>query len=123
MVPVVQRMAAHTNNSSPLHPWNRPVEGPARPPTERQIALAKYLSTINLSSTDTFEFALKTLPRPKGKAIQVIYTTYDLPHPDAAPHDEAFDAQGNVWYSDFTTDPAFQHLDGKLWLNVIAETV
>ena len=103
MIQVVQRMATHTNNSSPSHPWTRPIEGPARPPTERQVTLAKYLSTINLSSTDTFEFPLKTLPRPKGKATQVVYTTYDLPRPDAAPHDTEFDAQGNVWYSDFTS--------------------
>jgi len=44
-----------------------------------------------------------TLPRPSGVDTQVIYTTYDLPRPDAAPHDEVFDADGNVWYSDFTT--------------------
>jgi streptogramin lyase len=103
MTEVIQRMATHTNNSSPLHPWTRPPEEPEAPPTARQIALAKYLSTINLSSVDTFEFALKTLPRPKGKGTDVIYTTYDLPRADAAPHDEAFDAQGNVWYSDFTS--------------------
>jgi streptogramin lyase len=103
MAEVVQRMANHTNNSSPLHPWTRPIEGPVGPPTARQIAAAKYLSTINLSSADTFQFALKTLPRPKGKATEVIYTTYDLPRADAAPHDEAFDAEGNVWYSDFTS--------------------
>jgi streptogramin lyase len=103
MLQVVQRMATHTNNSSPFHPWVRPIEGPARPPTERQITLAKYLSTINLSSVDTFEFPLKTLPRPKGKATQVIYTVYDLPRPDASPHDTAFDTQGNVWYSDFNS--------------------
>ena len=100
---VVQRMSTHTNNSSPTHPWTRPSEGPARPPNARQIALAKYIGTINLSSADTFEFPLKTLPRPKGKATEVIYTTYDLPRPDAAPHDAALDAQGNVWYSDFTS--------------------
>jgi virginiamycin B lyase len=100
MAPVVQRMAMHTNNSSPLHPWNRPPR-PASPPTERQIAAAKYFSTLNLSSTDTFEFPLKTMPRPKGKATEVIYTTYDLPRADAAPHDAAIDAHGNVWYSDF----------------------
>jgi streptogramin lyase len=102
MVPVVQRMATHTNNSSPLHPWTRPAK-PAIPPTARQIAAAKYFSTINLSSADTFEFSLKTLPRPKGKATEVIYTTYDLPRPDAAPHDAALDSQGNVWYSDFNS--------------------
>ena len=52
---------------------------------------------------DTFEFPLKTLPRPKGKATQVIYTVYELPRPDASPHDEVFDAQGNLWYSDFNS--------------------
>ncbi len=100
MAPVVQRMAMHTNNSSPLHPWTRPPR-PASPPTERQIAAAKYFSSVNLSSVDTFEFPLKTMPRPKGKATEVIYTTYDLPRADASPHDAALDAQGNVWYSDF----------------------
>jgi virginiamycin B lyase len=100
MVPIVQRMAMHTNNSSPMHPWMRPPK-PMSSPTERQIAAAKYFSTINLSSADTFDFPLKTMPRPKGKATQVIYTTYDLPRPDAAPHDVAVDAQGIVWYSDF----------------------
>ena len=102
MTQVVQRMAMHTNNSSPLHPWVRPPV-PIAPPTARQIATAKYISSINLSSVDTFPFPFKTLPRPKGKATQVIYTTYDLPRPDAAPHDTAVDAQGNVWYSDFTS--------------------
>jgi virginiamycin B lyase len=101
MAAVVQRMATHTNNSSPMHPWVRPSEGPARPPTGRQISLAKYLSANNLSSADTFAFPLKTMPRPKGKATEVIYTVYDLPRPDAAPHDTALDAQGNLWYSDF----------------------
>src|SRR5207248_4712422 len=92
-----------TNNSSSVHPWARPSEGPARPPTDRQMAVAKYLSSINLSSRDAFEFPLKTLPRPKGKGTQVIYTVYDLPRKDAAPHDAAIDAEGNVWYSDFTS--------------------
>ena len=103
MAQVVERMAMHTNNSSPLHPWMRPVENPLRPPTAGQMMLGKYLSSINLSAMDTFEFPLKTLPRPKGKATEVIYTVYDLPRPDASPHDEVFDAAGNVWYSDFNS--------------------
>jgi len=101
MAQVVQRMSMHTNNSSPLHPWMRPVASPPRP--AGATPFSKYLSSINLSAADTFEFPLKTLPRPKGKATQVIYTTYDLPRPDASPHDEVFDAQGNVWYSDFNS--------------------
>ncbi|PWT81359.1 MAG: hypothetical protein C5B57_10650 [Blastocatellia bacterium] len=103
MARVVQRMTRHTNNSSLMHPWMRPTEGPVVPPAPAQIALGKYLSSINLSAADAFEFPLQTLPRPKGKATQVIYTTYDLPRSDAAPHDEVFDAQGNVWYSDFNS--------------------
>ena len=100
---VVQRMAMHTNNSSPMHPWMRPAEGPPVLLAPAPSNFAKYLSSINLSATDTFEFPLKTLPRPKGKATQVIYTVYDLPRPDASPHDKVFDAQGNVWYSDFNS--------------------
>ena len=56
-----------------------------------------------MSERDTFEFPLKTLPRPKGKATQVIYTVYELPRPDASPHDTVFDRQGNLWYSDFNS--------------------
>ena len=102
MTQVIQRMTMHTNNSSLLHPWMRPVEFTVHPVSE-PTPFAKYLSSINLSSSDTFEFALKTLPRPKGKATQVIYTMYDLPRPDASPHDEVFDSEGNVWYSDFNS--------------------
>ena len=94
MAEVVQRMTLHTNNSSPMHPWFRPMEKPVGPPTGGQITAGRFLSSINLSATDTFEYQLKTLPRPKGKATQVIYTVYDLPRPDASPHDEVFDAQG-----------------------------
>jgi len=103
MAEVVQRMGMHTNNSSPTHPWMRPQEGPLRPPSAGQAALGKWLSSINLSSKDSFDFPLKTYSRPKGKATEVIYTVYELPRPDASPHDEAFDAQGNVWYSDFNS--------------------
>jgi streptogramin lyase len=102
MTEVVERMALHTNNSSPMHPWMRPVKHPVSPPAEA-TPFAKYLSSINLSAMDTFAFPLKTMPRPKGKATQVIYTMYDLPRPDASPHDEVLDAQGNVWYSDFNS--------------------
>jgi virginiamycin B lyase len=105
MTQVVRRMSMHTNNSSPIHPWMRPIpESHMRPPEVAQpTPFATYLSSINLSAMDRFEFPLKTLPRPKGKATQVIYTVYDLPRPDASPHDEVFDAQGNVWYSDFNS--------------------
>jgi len=108
---VAARMPRHTNNSSPMHPYYRPQEGPLPAITEPTTA-GRYLSSINLSATDTFQFPLKTLPRPKGKATQVIYTVYDLPRPDASPHDVAFDADGNAWYSDFNSQ-YFGKLDVK----------
>jgi streptogramin lyase/mono/diheme cytochrome c family protein len=108
---VAARMPRHTNNSSPMHPWYRPQEGPLPTITE-PTTLGRYLSSINLSATDSFQFPLKTLPRPKGKATQVIYTVYDLPRPDASPHDVAFDADGNAWYSDFNSQ-YFGKLDVK----------
>lgn len=103
MTSVIQRMAMHSNNSSPIHPWMREIGLPSAPPPSAPSAQATYLSSINLSSKDTFDFPLKSLPRPTGKATQVIYTVYDLPRPDASPHDEVFDAQGNLWYSDFNS--------------------
>mgnify|MGYP003693560649 CR=1 FL=1 len=42
----------------------------------------------------------------------MIYTVYDLPRPDASPHDVAFDADGNAWYSDFNSQ-YFGKLDVK----------
>lgn len=102
---VVQRMNLHTNNSTLKHPWsdeNMAVQM-AKPPSESHISLGKYIASINLSDREVWPFELKTLPRPRGPDTQVIYTTYDLARPDAAPHDIAFDADGNVWYSDFTT--------------------
>lgn len=61
---------------------------------------AEYLSTINLSATDKWAFPLKTLPRPKGRATHVVVTEYELPKPDAVPHDVAVDPNGAVWYAD-----------------------
>jgi streptogramin lyase len=103
MTSVIQRMSRHSNNSSPLHPWMRELDRPLPPPPTVPSTLATYLSSINLSSKDAFDFPMKTRPRPKGKATQVIYTVYDLPRPDASPHDEVFDGQGNLWYSDFNS--------------------
>lgn len=63
--------------------------------------LAKYLASVNLSSRASHDFELKTLPRPKGADTKVIITEYDLPRPDAEPHDAAPDKSGAIWYQDF----------------------
>lgn len=63
--------------------------------------LADYLATVNLSGgRTTWPFALKTLPRPKGKATRVIITQYDFPRKDTVAHDLDLDSQGIVWYTD-----------------------
>jgi virginiamycin B lyase len=102
MAKVLQRMSAHATNASPRHPYYLQTAAAImqRPPTKEQIALAEYLSSINLGSGER-KYPLKTLPRPKGKATQVIYTTYHLARDDAAPHDTELDREGNIWYMDF----------------------
>src|SRR5437879_3721322 len=50
MAQVVQRMTMHTNNSSILHPWMRPIARTAGPPAAGQVTFGKYLSSINLST-------------------------------------------------------------------------
>jgi virginiamycin B lyase len=105
MAKVVQRMGLHTNNASVQHPWfdTDALQKLAMPPSKSEASLGAYIASINLSDRAVWPFELKTLPRPKGEDTQVIMTTYDLPRPDAAPHDEVFDADGNVWYSDFNS--------------------
>ena len=101
---VFQRMGSYSPGSIPTHPQpllpgprgNRaPISGPAAK------AAAAYLAGVNLSNAESWEFPLKTLPRPKGRATKVIVTEYDLPRKEALPHDVVVDADGHVWYSDF----------------------
>ncbi len=105
MVQTVQRMSTYANQSTPLHPQKRlttrdtDVVGEDRARVQRQQA--EWLSTINLSQSSTWEYSLKTHPRPKGKATRVIITEYDLPRPTIEPHDVIVDKEGIAWYSNF----------------------
>lgn len=106
---VIQRMSTYSQGSTPLRPQKRPVAGngggdmeaPRAGANDRLAKQAQYASTINLSSVSKWEYPLKTLPRPKGKATRVIITEYDLPRPEALPHDAMVDSEGMVWYGDF----------------------
>ncbi len=69
-------------------------EGRGRPSPE-------WLASINLSAVSNWEYPLKTLPRPKGRATRVILTEYELPRQDSMPHDAIVDKEGTVWYGDF----------------------
>jgi virginiamycin B lyase len=112
---VIQRMSLYSQGSTPAHP--QLLAGGARRPaseetTKRLQPVAEWLATTNLSSTERWEYSLKTLPRPKAKATRVIVTEYDLPRKVAQPHDVIVDSGGTVWYSDFA-DEFLGKLDPK----------
>jgi len=102
---VIERMGTYANGAFPPHPQKRQAErllelhGEARERAQRQQA--EFLSTINLSSHATWNYPLRTLPRPSGRGTRVIITEYDLPRPTIEPHDVIVDSQGMAWYSNF----------------------
>jgi len=116
---LLERMARYAQGSTRLRPQLRPNThgggGPSvimgdsaagregeRPVQQSRTAMtAEFLSTINLSSTSRWQYPLKTIPRPTGKATRVIVTEYDLPRPETLPHDAAADSAGMIWYADF----------------------
>ncbi len=106
-VPVLQRMSAYPQLSFPLMPQKLVAAriGGGEDPLEQKMAAwqrqAEYLTTLNLSSTDTWKYQFHTHPRPHGKATQVIYTEYDLPQKTRQPHDVIVDSAGMAWYASF----------------------
>jgi virginiamycin B lyase len=102
---IFRRMGTYSPGSTPSHPQPL-LPGPRgeRPPIpESQFDVtADWLATVNMSTSDTRTFELKTLPRPKGASTKVIYTEYDLPRKETQPHDVIVDQDGMVWYSDFS---------------------
>ena len=63
--------------------------------------LAEWLSSVNLSQRDEWDWQLKTMPLLTGKSTRVIITEYDMPERHIQPHDVILDKDGNAWYSDF----------------------
>src|SRR3984957_6925213 len=106
-VPVVERMSTYPQLSFPLMPQKlvAPRIGGGEDPLEQRLEgwrrQAQYLSTVNLSSRDSWKYSFKTHPRPTGKATQVIYTEYDLPQKTRQPHDVIVDSEGKAWYASF----------------------
>jgi virginiamycin B lyase len=99
---VIRRMDTYGQGSMPQRPQVRAAARERSQAQQQAMAkLAQYVSTINLSSISRWEYSLKTLPRPNGKATRVIITEYDLPRSEAMPHDAVVDSEGMVWYSDF----------------------
>src|ERR1700722_12982049 len=93
----VQRMGAHSANASPNFPFFNQNASKilSSPPNKATVDFATYVTSIDLSSRETWPYQLKTQPRPTGKSPQAIITTYDLPD-YAAPHDTLLDKAGNV---------------------------
>ena len=81
------RMRSYSVEAVLEHPVSLPYKVAVQPDSK----FAKYLSTINLSSTPVWKYGLKTLPRPTGRATHVIITEYDLPDSGRLPHDADLD--------------------------------
>ncbi len=97
---VISRMMGYGAVSQPIKP--QPMLDRTRAGTPEQYRkMADYLATINLSAVDHWPYALKTLPRPKGRDTRAIVTEYDMVRPTTEPHDILVDKDGNVWYTDF----------------------
>jgi streptogramin lyase len=104
-VQTMTRMGTYANQSMPTRPQKRIAERLLEERGDERAALfqkrAEWLASINLSEGSSWEYPLKTLPRPKGRATQVIITEYDLPRSLIEPHDVVIDKDGNAWYSNF----------------------
>jgi virginiamycin B lyase len=105
MQTVLPRMQSYVNQSIPAHPQLRRGERRMEERGDQRVqiyrAAAEYWSTVALGSRSQWSFALKTLPRPTGRATRVIYTEYDLGRETIEPHDVIVDADGIAWYSSF----------------------
>ena len=122
LMAVIERMSTYPQLSFPFKVQKLPaprIGGGQESPEQRRAAWrrqAEYLATINLSGSREWSYPLKTLPRPAGRATEVIYTEYDLPQRTRQPHDVIVDADGHAWYASFgeqilgMLDPATGHV-------------
>ena len=110
------RMQGYVNQSIVQNPQLRRGERLMEERGDQRVQVfrnaAEYLATINRSKNGQWNFDLKMLPRPKGRATQVIYTEYDLPRDTISPHDVVLDKDGIAWYSSFG-EQFFGRLDPK----------
>jgi streptogramin lyase len=97
---VITRMKGYAFVSTPLKPQRMLDETRAGKPEDYR-KMAEYLATINLSAVDKWDYPLKTLSRPSGRATRAVVTEYDMKRPTTQPHDVLLDKDGDVWYSDF----------------------
>jgi len=107
MMAVIERMSTYPQLSFPFKIQKLPaprIGGGQQSPEQVRAGWrrqAEYLATLNSSAGATWSYALKTLPRPSGRATQVVYTEYDLPQRTRQPHDVIVDSKGLAWYASF----------------------
>jgi len=107
LVKVIERMSTYPQLSFPMKIQKLVaprIGGGTVTPEQQQAAWrrqAEYLATVNLSASPQWPYSFKILPRPTGKATQVIYTEYDLPQRTRQPHDVIVDSRGMAWYASF----------------------
>jgi len=106
----IERMARYTPSTFPNliqpNPPGRIGGGTVTPEARERVQntrrrMAEYISSVNLSKSAAWQYELKTLPRPSGKATRVIYTEYDVPSVTRQPHDVIVDSRGFAWYASF----------------------
>src|SRR3954462_5874629 len=98
----VDRMTGYYPGSTPQHPQR--LLGEARRNLGQAAgvkAMAECLASVNLSKDEVWDYPLKKLPRPTGRATRVVITEYDLPVKQIQPHDAIVDADGMVWFTHF----------------------
>jgi virginiamycin B lyase len=99
------RMQGYVNQSIPAAPQLRRGERRMEERGDQRVqvyrGMADFLGGVNLSSGPQWSYALKTLPRPKGRNTRVVITEYDLPRETIQPHDVVIDSDGIAWYSSF----------------------
>ena len=104
---VIERMSTYPQLSFPfmIQKLVAARVGGGEEPLEQRVEgwrrQATYLSKLNLSNGPHWGYSFKTLPRPKGRATQVVYTEYDLPQRTRQPHDVIVDSDGMAWYASF----------------------
>src|SRR5262249_15152151 len=101
-VQVFDRMTGYYPGSTPQYPQRLIRDARRHPGAAAGVkAMADYLASINLSKDEIWDYPLKTLPRPQGRATRVAITEYDLPRKQIQPHDAIVDSDGMVWFTHF----------------------